>query len=427
MRPPIGSVGANHASIKRSNRAIVFHALRMRGPLARIDLARQTKLTPGTVTNIVDEFLAAGLIREIGEAQSRGGRKPMHLTINPTARFAIGIDLARNAITGVVIDLAGKCRQRVVEPGQVWTSEAVLTGVCRTIERLLDELQTLERQAIIGIGIGAFGPVSVRSGHFVAPLSFGAWQHLALREEINARFGLPTHIDNNANSAALAELWFGAGQNVDNFILIALGNGVGAGLVLDGDLYRGEHDLAGEVGHISINANGARCACGNYGCLELYVAVPRILGALRIALATGEPSVLQQRFVAGAGLTIEELLEALRLEDPLAVRVFSDVTRYLASGLVTLAHTLDPQLILLGRELASAGDLLLDAVRAEFRRRAFPILRDAVRIEVAALPDGPAVGAAALALREFFFAPLGVTNGSLSADVVRAGCATMPP
>jgi N-acetylglucosamine repressor len=407
MASPNVYAGANHRSVRRSNRATIFRAIRALGPIARIDLARQTSLNPGTVTNIVDELLDAGLIGETGQRISRVGRRPVSLEVNPTARYAIGIDIARDAISGAIVDLAGHQHCHLHEAAGPWlTGEAVLVAACAMIERLLADFPEARRAALVGIGVGGVGPLSLRSGRFLAPPSFGSWQDLDLVSHIGGRFGLPTYVDNNGNTSALAELWFGAGQGVDNFVFLSLGTGVGGGLVLDGEIYRGEHDIAGELGHLSIDANGPRCACGNYGCLELYASVPRVLAAARAALATGEPSAIRAQMRPGEELSLATLIAAVRDGDPLAVRVLADATRALAAGLVTIINSFDPRLVLLGRELASAGELLLDPVRAEVRRRVFPVLRDTVRIETTTLADAPTVGAATLALQGFFAAPL---------------------
>jgi N-acetylglucosamine repressor len=407
MASPNAYAGANHRSVKRSNRATIFRAIRALGPIARITLARQTLLNAGTVTNIVDELLDAGLVSEIGQGVSRVGRRPVLLKVNPTARYAIGIDIARDAISGAIVDLAGHQHQHLHEAAGPWlTGETVLAATCAMIERLLVGFPETRRATLVGIGIGAVGPLSLRSGRFLAPPSFGSWQDLALVSHVQARFGLPTFVDNNGNTSALAELWSGAGQGIDNFVFLSLGTGIGGGLVLDGELYRGEHDVAGELGHLSIDANGPRCACGNYGCLEMYASVPRVLAATRAALATGEPSAIRARVRPGEEPTLDALVAAACGGDPLAVRILADATRALAAGLVTIINSFDPRLVLLGRELASAGDILLEPVRAEVRRRVFPALRDTVRIETTALSGAPTVGAATLALQGFFAAPL---------------------
>jgi predicted NBD/HSP70 family sugar kinase len=415
--------GANHQSLKRSNRAVVFRVIHARGPISRVELARQTGLNPGTVTKIADELLASGLASELpraaapdGAQPGKLGRRPVYLAVNPSARFAVGVDLARSAITAAVVDLTGRPIARVAEPTEPLRGDVVIAQVARIVDRILGRLDPDERAAVVGIGVGAPGPLSTRSGQFLAPPSYGAWEGLDLGREIARRTGLATSVDNNANTAALAELWYGVGQGAVNFVLLNLGTGVGAGLVLDGDLYRGQHDLAGEIGHVGIDLNGPRCACGNYGCLEMYVSVPRVVAAVRAALATGEPSMLRDRFLApaaGADVPAGEpdglvgaLAAGVRAGDALAVRVMADVARYLAAGIVAIVNALDPGLVLIGRELAAAGDVLLDPVRAEVRRRVLPALRDNVRIEAAAFPDAPVVGAATLSLRDFFASPL---------------------
>lgn len=423
--PSTAFAGANHQSLKRSNRAVVFRTIHARGPISRIELARQTGLNPGTVTKIAEELLASGLASELphawtpdGARPGKIGRRPVYLVVNPSARYAIGIDLARSAITGAVVDLTGRPITRLVEPTEPLRGDIASAQVARMVERILGTLAPRERDAVVGIGVGAPGPLSTRSGRFLAPPSYGAWEGLDLGREIGRRTGLATSVDNNANTAALAELWYGVGQGVANFVLLNLGTGVGAGLVLDGDLYRGEHDLAGEIGHVSIDLDGPRCACGNYGCLEMYVSVPRVLAAVRAALATGEPSVLRDHFLPGGGAddsgtrhgqsdgSVVALAAGVRAGDALAVRIMADVARYLAAGIVTIVNALDPGLVLIGRELAAAGDVLLDEVRTEVRRRVLPALRDSVRIEAATFPDAPVVGAATLSLRDFFASPL---------------------
>lgn len=400
--------GANHQVLKQNNQAAVFRAVRALSPIARVDLARETGLNPGTVTNIVDELIASGLVSETGEGTSRVGRKPIHLGVNPTARYAIGVDITRGSIAGAVVDLAGRVHQRVDEPsGPGATGAAVLGAVSGTVERLLEAMSAHERRLLIGIGVGAPGPLSFRSGRYAAAPAFGTWDDLSLRDEVERCFGLLTFVDNNGNTSALAEWWFGAGQGVDDFVLLTVGTGVGGGLMLGGDLYRGGHDLAGELGHLSINADGPRCACGNHGCLELYVSVPRVLASVQAALATGEPSLLRStNQSAGDALSLAALVQAARQDDAVASRVLHDFARSLAAGIVTLVNLFDPQLVLLGRELATADDALLDLVRGEVRRRLIPTLADQVRVERAALPDAPVVGAATLTLTEFFAAPL---------------------
>lgn len=411
--------GANHQSVRRSNRAAIFRALHTLAPIARVDLARQSGLNPGTVTNIIDELLESGLVRETERSteepsRRKVGRRPVNLEVNPDARFAVGIDLARNTVTGSVVNLAGATLTTVSEPTGALVSGAVIEQVSRVAHGAMEQLPKSQRQRIVGAGVGAPGALSFRSGRFQPPPSYGDWEEFDLQRETEEAIDLSTTVDNNANTAALAELWFGAGAGMQNFALLTLGTGVGTGLVLDGDLYRGEHDLAGEIGHVSIAMDGPRCACGNSGCLEMYVSVPRVLAAARAAMESGEPTLLREDGPA-SDVTLERFIAAAKAGDSLAVRVLDDVARFLAVGIVNIINTLDPGVVFIGRELAAAGDLLLEPVREEVRRRVLPVLQPMVRIEAATLPNAPVVGAAVLALQKFFAAPLAPTASGAGA------------
>lgn len=395
--------GVNHRGVKQSNRSMILRAVRALGPIARVDLAQRTGLNPGTVSNIVDDLIAGELVTETGYVPvKRAGRRPVHLEINASARYAIGVDLARTSVTGALVDLTGQPRRRVTKTNSHWdTAPAAASAV---VQRLLDQLSPQERSSLVGIGIGVPSPAGA-GGSYLSPESFDNWERLGLAEELERRHGMRTYVDNNANTAALAELWFGAGRDMRNFVLLNLGTGIGSGLILDGDLYRGDHDIAGEAGHISVNLDGPACRCGNRGCLETYVSVPRVLAAVRSALDAGQTST-HLSSAATNHLTIDQVIGALHADDPLTVRIFADLARYLAAGIVNIIYTLDPQLILLGRELSAAGDVLVEPVRQEVERRMFPAMRNAVEIRVGTVHEAPVIGAATLALSEFFAAPL---------------------
>ncbi|MEJ7839042.1 MAG: ROK family transcriptional regulator [Thermomicrobiales bacterium] len=404
--------GANHQSVSRSNRSVIFRALHALAPISRIELARESGLNPGTVTNIVEELIGSGLVQETVRADNaldiakRVGRRRILLQVKADSRYAIGIDLARNTISGAVIDLSGQIVASVSEPTGELVSRSAIRQVLHVIEQLVQHIPADARRRVVGVGVGAPGALSIRSGTFQPPPSYGSWEGIDLRKDIQGASGFDTTIDNNGNTSALAELWFGAGAGLSNFVLLNLGTGVGAGFVLDGDLYRGEHDLAAEIGHVSIAMDGARCACGNYGCLEMFVSVPRVLAAAQAALQAGEPTSLRNPDQSAAPITLDRFLKAVAGGDSLANRVMSDTARYLAAGIVNIINMLDPEAVFIGRELARAGDVLLDPVREEVKRRVLPVLRPTVRIEASTLDSAPVIGAGILALQNFFDAPL---------------------
>ncbi|WP_165367616.1 ROK family transcriptional regulator, partial [Phytoactinopolyspora endophytica] len=373
------NAGANHRSVKQGNRGAVFRTIHALGPIARVEIAGQTGLNAGTVSRIVDELTQQGLTRETGLRTPTGaGRRAADLEIVPTARYAIGIDVARSAVTGGVVDLLGHVRERVVfptrglAPGEI---DAELTD--HVMERLMSSMTPAERKTLVGIGIGMPSPVSIQTGRHLPTDSSAAWQEPELTSHLERRWRLDAHVDNNANTGALAELWFGAGRGVDDFLLVNLSVGIAAGLVLSGELYRGDHDLAGEIGHVAVDINGPRCACGNVGCVHAYASIPAVLERLRTELAAGSPSSLCD----DAELTIEDVIAAAHAGDPLTTGILADVARYVAAAVSSVAYTVDPQLILVGRELPTAGDAFLQPLTAELRRRLFPVVRDTIRIQ----------------------------------------------
>ena len=214
--------------------------------------------------------------------------------------------------------------------------------------------------------------------------------------------------DNDANACALAEAWFGAGLALEQFVYIAVGTGVGAGIVMNGTLHRGAHDMAGELGHTTVDAAGARCSCGNYGCLELYTSSVAIVAAALAALERGEVSLIDE-LVCGRreDINIYTIAQAARLQDPLALRLIDQIVRYLGIGVVNAVNLFDPEVVFLGREVAqAASDLILEPIRAMVAERAFSVAAERVKILHSTLGEnGPMLGAACLVLHELFSEP----------------------
>ncbi|NEE00157.1 ROK family transcriptional regulator [Phytoactinopolyspora halotolerans] len=397
--------GTNHQGVKQGNRGAVFRAIHALGPIARMEIAEHTGLNPGTVSRIVDELIDNGLARDTGLRSATGaGRRAADLEVVPSARYALGLDVARSAVTGAVVDLTGRVSERVVVPIPVTTTDAADAQVTEdVVERLMNSMPADERERLVGIGVGMPAPVSARTGRHLPMDHAAEWRHSELGPELERRWRLPTHVDNNANTAALAELWFGAGRGVDDFLLVNLSVGIGAGLVLSGELYRGDHDLAGEIGHVAVDINGPTCECGNVGCLHAYASVSAVLERVRTELDGGRASSLRDQ---PQPLTIEAVIAAARSGDPLTADILADVARYVAAAVSSIAYTVDPQLILVGRELPTAGDAFLTPFITELRQRLFPVVRDSVRIQATTVQAAPVVGAAILALRTFFDSPL---------------------
>lgn len=400
--------GSNLTDVKRINRSVVFEAIRLHAPLSRADLARVTGLTPTTITNIMGEFVAAGLVTETPASQTSIGRRPTLIEINTKARYVIGVDLARTKITCGIFDLEPSLlAKESIDAGLSHPSEITMQALVNTIARVLEQ-PGVERQKVVGIGVSAPGPLDSKKGILEEPPNFPGWSGVPLASTLEDRFGIPVFLKNDADACALAEKWLGTAKAVDNFVYLALGTGVGTGIFVDGKLYEGARGLAGEIGHITIDINGERCDCGNYGCLELYVSVPAILGRAR---REGVKSPILGKKIKGEGssLTLRDIRDAAEAGDEFSLRLMDSIGRILGVGVTNIVNAFNPEMVVLGRELATAwGETLLEKVRAVVEERALPAAARSCQIRLSELGDDPAVvGGATIALREFFKDPCG--------------------
>jgi glucokinase len=253
------------------------------------------------------------------------------------------------------------------------------------IVKITIELQALacEHQAeLCGVGVSAPGPLDPTTGIIAFSPNLG-WREVPFAAELHARLPVPIAMDDDANCAALAEQWLGAGQNAREFIHVIVGTGIGAGLILNGRLYHGARGSAGELGHMTILAGGPECRCGNHGCLEALAAGPAIVRHARDMMARGRTSMLRQDT-----FTAREVIAAARVGDAVGVESIETAGRYLGIGLANAVNLFNPEVIVLGGGVAvDAGELLLMPARRELERRAFPSAADTVRLVQAKLGD----------------------------------------
>jgi glucokinase len=256
-----------------------------------------------------------------------------------------------------------------------------------------------KRSDFIGVGIGAPGPLRRNDGIVVVAPNLG-WHNYPLREKLAAEVGLPTTLDNDANCATLGEAWIGAARGARHVVGITIGTGIGGGLVFDGKLHHGASDVAGEIGHTTIETEGRRCKCGNYGCLEAYASGPAIAERAREALERGSESVLPKLAGSAAAITAQHVYNAAREGDALAREVVRDTARYLGAGIANILNLLNPDVVVLAGGVTAAGEELLTPLRLEVRRRAFKPAVDAARIVPGELGSrAGVVGAVAIAVQ----------------------------
>ena len=306
--------------------------------------------------------------------------------------YIIGVDLGGTNIVVGAMSADGKHHHamRSIPTSAELGAEGVADRIVGLIEGvILDTIaQTkAQRRDFIGVGIGAPGPLDRDKGIVIVAPNLG-WRNFPLRDRIAERLNLPATLDNDANCAKVGEWWQGAAKGATNVIGMTIGTGIGGGLILDGKLFHGSSDVAGEIGHTTIDLNGRHCKCGNYGCLEAYASGPAIATRAREVLVREETASLLPSLVDGRleAITAETVYRAAQKGDAVASEIVRDTARYLGAGIANLLNILNADVVVVAGGVTQAGDALFVPLRAEVRRRAFRPAVDATQIVPGALP-----------------------------------------
>ncbi|XXZ52002.1 ROK family transcriptional regulator [Streptomyces cavourensis] len=375
----------SQTSLHRANLERVVRAVRMAGSLTQAEIARSTGLSAATVSNIVRELKDGGTVEVT--PTSAGGRRARSVSLSGDAGIVIGVDFGHTHLRVAVGNLAHQVLAEESEPLDVDASSAEGFDRAEVLVKRLIEATGIGPDKIIGVGLGVPGPIDVESGTLGSTSILPGWTGINPSEELSGRLGVPVYVDNDANLGALGELVWGSGRGVKDLAYIKVASGVGAGLVIDGTIYRGPGGTAGEIGHITLDESGPVCRCGNRGCLETFTAARYVLPLL-------QPS-------HGPGLTMERVVQLAREGDPGCRRVIGDVGRHIGSGVANLCNLLNPSRVVLGGSLAEAGELVLGPTRDSVSRYAIPSAARQLSVLPGALGGRAEVlGALALVLSE---------------------------
>lgn len=318
-----------------------------------------------------------------------------------TERYIVGVDLGGTSIiVGVVPSSGGTVLGMRSLPTEADRgAKAVvdrITGMIRDAMKDARREASVPEDAFLGVGIGSPGPLDRATGTVLNTPNLG-WRNFPLRDLISNEIGLEAALDNDANAAALGEYWLGAGRDVRHLLAVTLGTGIGGGVVMDGRIYHGASDVAGEIGHMTIDSTGRRCNCGNYGCLEAYASGPAIAARAVEGLESDAASVLPE-MVDGdlSRITAATVYDAIVAGDLYAKDVMRETAKLLGTGVANLINILNPELVVISGGVTRAGEHLFEPLRAEVRKRAFREAADACRIVSSELGDmAGVVGAAA--------------------------------
>ena len=406
--------------IKQINQHLVLHLIQGRGPISRKDIAHISGLSPAAVSGITGALIDAGLVQEIGEAEGdgRAGRRAVLLRLNPHAGFVVGVKLAARTIACVMTDLDANVLHASETPlpftdqthqtAPSFDPNAMIAATIHAVEQLLSDAQ-VDRARVLGIGVGVNGIVDAVTGVSRTAPHYG-WRNVPLAAPLQTHFGIPVYLENDCRTLTIAEQWFGAGRDVDHFVAVAVGHGIGAGVVTNGQLCRGAVGGAGEFGHIVLQPDGPHCSCGKHGCVEALAAEPAILREIQQALATGEASSLAGTYP----LTLEAVATAADAGDMLAQHVLATAGRWLGIGIANMVNILNPELLVINGEAVRCGRWYFDPMEAALQAHAFDGLADTLRIRLE--PGGNdlwARGAACVVLNALFTSPVQQHDGDL--------------
>jgi glucokinase-like ROK family protein len=408
VQPNLIPMGSSPSDVKSHNLSAVLLALRRHEYISRVRLAELTRLSTTTITNLVSELLAHGIVVEDSGDKldhRRGvGRPRTALRLVPEARYALAVHIGVGRVRVAVADLRTHLLAHISQVHALEKSvDDVLVEIAGLVEEAIAE-SGIDRQYVVGMGVGVSGLVNPHTGVNILAPNLG-WRGVPVRDWFTERFGLPVCVDNNVRAMALGEAMSDLGQDVRALAFVYARIGVGAGFVVDGQLYRGAGAGAGEIGHTTVIPDGGEpCRCGNTGCLETLISEPVIVRLAEELAAQDEHGILATCLRKGDGKPLERVFAAARAGDVAARHMLDERARYLGIALANLVNTFNPELIVLGGILAHGADLFLPVAEATMRQRSFANLGEQVQLRTTSFGwQAGVVGAAAMALDAFFY------------------------
>ncbi|MBN1872792.1 MAG: ROK family transcriptional regulator [Anaerolineae bacterium] len=385
---------ATRKQTKFHNQRLILKTIYIYDRISRADVARATHLTRPTVSGAVAELIEEGLVEEVGQGQSEGGKPPILLSVADDARHLIGIDLAEGEFRGGIVDLRG----RVVAHASLPVEDLNGSLALEQVYALLDTLVAATSRPLLGIGIGAPGLIDARHGLVRYAVNLD-WQNLALRDLLTTRYALPVYVANDCHVAALGEYTFGLHPITSNLIVIKVGRGIAAGIVLNGHLYYGDGSGAGEIGHVRVVEEGIQCQCGHIGCLETVASARAIVKQAQLLVQEDTHSALHSLAATVDAINLNTVYHAWQAGDAAVQALVETAGRHLGRAVANLIGALNIHQIVLAGDLTCFGDALLIPIREEMQLRAMEPLAAKTQINLSQLAGDIVIqGAAALLL-----------------------------
>ncbi|WP_088037152.1 transcriptional repressor XylR [Bacillus velezensis] len=375
---------ADQAFVKKVNQKLLLNEILKNSPISRAKLSEMTGLNKSTVSSQVNTLMKENLVFEIGQGQSSGGRRPVMLVFNKKAGYSVGIDVGVDYVNGILTDLEGTIVLDQHHHLECNSPEITKDILIEMIHHFIANMPQ-SPYGLIGIGICAPGLIDKNQKIVFAPNA--NWRDIDLKSFIQEKFNVPVFIENEANAGAYGEKVFGAAKNHDNMIYASIGTGIGIGVIINNDLYRGVGGFSGEMGHMTIDFNGPKCSCGNRGCWELYASEKALLTSLQ----TKEKKVSTQDIIDLAHLNDIETLHALQ-----------NFGFYLGIGLTNILNTFNPQAIILRNSIIESHPMVLHSIKSEVSSRVYSHLDNSYELLPSILgKNAPALGMSSIVIDHF--------------------------
>jgi glucokinase-like ROK family protein len=372
-------------NVKNINKHAILDLIRFTpGGISRVEIARLMDLSRAAVTTIVNVLLATGIIREAESRNVRSGRPPIMLEINPKRGYVIGIDFGATHLNLLAADFSARILEEIEV--QIDIQDGPKDCLAKANSRLQELLAKacLDLKDVHTIGLGVPGPILAEAGMVVSPPIMPGWDRYPIRDTLQGLWGCPVSVNNDAELGALGEWASGAGRGERNLVYIKVGTGIGAGLLMDGQIYRGVSGSAGEIGHLTIEENGPLCTCGNQGCLEAIAGGRAIAQQAQQAIQQGLRTQLSS-IEPVESITARDVAATAGRGDLLAQQILARAGLHIGIAIAGLVNMFNPGMVIIGGGVAQTGDILLEPMRQAVLRRSLPAATRVVRITTAML------------------------------------------
>lgn len=365
-------------SVGGLNESLIVNTIRRRGPISRVDIAKLTGLTAPTVTNISGKLIEHGLIHEYMVGEYSGGRRPVLLKVHSEIANMIIVDIRSKDMIGYLINGGLEIKEQICHDIQHLKEEKILALLESTIEQCYS---SENGKLALAIGIIVRGPVMSKEGLSLFSPSAG-WRNVPLKYLVEKQFQLPVFVENDMRAMALGAYHYGPYRDIKNAVFLGVGGGIGSGIILNGELYRGLGDSAGEIGHTVVDVSGPLCSCGNYGCLEAMASESALVNITIKAINDGESSLVSEMVKGNMdAIRPKHVYDAAEAGDLLAIRMLQNVANYIGMGAANIINTFNPQLVLIGGGIVKGRAFIEETIMQVIKERALASCYSLARIE----------------------------------------------